>query len=176
MTNEMSSFEDIFFDTFNEFSRNHTTSRRVAHFLNSANDVVYSKKTHVFTNIKHVLHGSANYLSTISVNHNRKNVRTQIIVFNSIVSIRFYVIDVVILVKVGVMYELLRINDRESDKLVLDLSSFQIREKIMESGSSDYEHRTILVLTILLARAHLFAANLKENGVIKIMFDFYGCP
>jgi hypothetical protein len=162
-TNEVSSFSDDICSTLSEFAREQSTSERVVHFLNSANDAVSCDKAHVVQNIKDFLHGSINYLGTTDINHNGKNARTQIVGINTISSIGSYVIDIGILFMSGVPMDLIQIADWASDKLVLDLSSVKVCNKILNSQSSDLESRTVMSLTLLFQRAHLFAVNFNRN-------------
>ena len=133
------------------------------HFLNSANDTVSCNKAYVVQNIKDFLHSSIDYLRTIDINYNGKNARTQIVGFNTISTIGCYVIDVSILAMSRVPMHLVRIAEWASDKLVLHLASVKVCKKITDSQSSDLESRTVISLTLLFQRAHLFAVNFNGN-------------
>ena len=63
----------------------------------------------------------------------------------------------------GVPMDLIRIADWASDKLVLDLSSVKVCQKIMKGQSSDVESRTVMSLTLLFQRAHVFAVNFNRD-------------
>ena len=174
-TNEKSDFNDRVCKFLQQLAVKNSNSSRSVTFLNSANDGVSTDKDHVINNITDFLRGEKSYLGTTDLNHNGKNARYQLIGFNSIVTIGNYVFDVGILIKAGVSKELIRISDWASDYLVLNLSSHNICEKVLNVETSDISTKCITLLTLCFQRAHLFAINckqaLKNTDRVKLLWS-----
>ena len=135
-------------------------------FTNFTVDGVSCESTHVWLTICMFLSSKCNHLGSTDPNHNAKSWRYQIIASggDESVSLGDYMLDTYIFRMANIAMGIYRPNDFASDRLLLELVSFESISKIalVEDDSAPSENKAVLALALFFVRLSLYLVNGKQ--------------